>query len=124
MATPPDYAEGCRSKMQLPIGIVYPYLGAVLTVPLDQQGNRTVLTFEATHFDADAKIYWHLNDQFLGSTVGIHQFEVIPDEGKHILAVIDDIGQEDKVHFGSDLGTLTYVRSKLVNYFLDRLLRH
>ena len=40
------------------------------------------------------KIYWHLDDAYLGETTRIHQMELIPEEGKHVLTLMDELGNE------------------------------
>ena len=66
---------------------------------LKLEGQRGKLVCEATHKQRNVKLYWHLDDQFIGSTIGDHQIDIEYDKGKHILLLVDEKGEEKKVVF-------------------------
>ena len=66
----------------LPIGIIYPKSKSKIYVPIKLDGTLSKTVFEASHRDNSIKIYWHLDDAYLGETTRIHQMELIPEEGK------------------------------------------
>ena len=55
--------------------------------------------FEATHKQQKMKLYWHLDETYLGFTENIHQVELIPAIGQHILTVVDENGKTAAVRF-------------------------
>jgi penicillin-binding protein 1C len=64
---------------------------------LDESEGNTI--FEASHNDAQAVIYWHLDNQYIGETTGIHEMEYKPIEGDHLLKIVDENGFESVVNF-------------------------
>lgn len=89
----PPLAAGCAGDDDCPIGIIYPRSDAKIYLPKNFEGKfeRTVL--EATHRDAGATLYWHIDDVYLGETKIIHHFEIHPKAGKHKLTIVDQDGE-------------------------------
>ncbi len=91
----PAFREGCATTEEvLPIGIIYPKSKSKIYVPVKLDGTLSKTVFEASHRDNTIKIYWHLDDQYLGETTRIHQMELVPEEGKHVLTLMDELGNE------------------------------
>ena len=40
----------------------------------------------------NSKIFWSLDDQFIGSTEGFHQLALSPVAGKHVITLTDQYG--------------------------------
>lgn len=89
---PPVRRDCGRPYDQSPIGLLYPHPGAKIYVPREVTGNRGRTIFQATHRDAQVVIHWHLDDQYLGSTQGIHQMAADPSPGPHVLVLVDGNG--------------------------------
>lgn len=94
----PDFAPNCMSGEPL-MQIIYPQHSAQVFVPIeiDQQRGRVVL--EAAHQNPNSKLFWHLDNEFIGITNGDHHIGVFPDGGKHKLSIIDESGQELEIEF-------------------------
>ncbi|MFM2049023.1 MAG: penicillin-binding protein, partial [Bacteroidota bacterium] len=45
------------------------------------------------------KLYWHLDDDFIGETIQIHQMALCPIVGKHTLTLVDENGITMKCDF-------------------------
>lgn len=91
----PPFKEGCvEEESGHDIAIIYPKPQSQIYVPIELSGEMGKAVFEATHRDKDAVLFWHLDNEFIGVTEGIHQLTLRPKEGKHILKVIDEQGQE------------------------------
>lgn len=98
--TVPAYRSDCQyDDLTKPLAIAYPKKESRIYIPTNLDETKSKTVFEATHIRSQATIYWHLDDQFLGQTVGIHQLEYIPALGFHELKIIDDEGVETSVHF-------------------------
>jgi penicillin-binding protein 1C len=39
-----------------------------------------------------ARLFWHLDDAFVGSTEHLHQVQLRPDTGRHVVTVVDEGG--------------------------------
>jgi penicillin-binding protein 1C len=55
--------------------------------------------FTATHRNTNAKIYWHLDNTYIGTTSEFHQMALRPPAGKHTLTLVDEQGEEVQVTF-------------------------
>lgn len=96
----PPYRFDCHVDDELlPLAIAYPKPESHIYIPtqLDETKSKTV--FEATHSNSSARIFWHLDEQFLGETVGIHQIELNPSVGWHQLKIMDEDGFSQTVSF-------------------------
>ena len=54
------------------------------------------LVLKIAHSKPKSKLYWYLDNQFVGNTSDIHDLGIIPKEGKHIITVVDEFGNEIK----------------------------
>jgi len=89
----PPWQSGCIDTYDTEVmQIIYPTPGAELYVPLEVDGQRGKIVFEATHRQEQSTLYWHIDQQFIGTTSYFHQIEVQPDEGRHILTLTDESG--------------------------------
>ncbi len=76
------------------IQLIYPPSGAKIIVPVDLDGQLSKTIFRATHRESDKKIFWHLNQTYLGSTQDFHELALNPPPGKHTLTLIDESGEQ------------------------------
>jgi penicillin-binding protein 1C len=79
--------------------LIYPRENSGIFIPVGLGGTQGRVIFEAVHRDQDALIYWHLDGKFIACTRNIHQVEILPDTGKHTLALVDGKGEELVRHF-------------------------
>lgn len=89
----PDYKPGCQTSVNKQMDIIYPDEQAKIYVPLEVSGEKGKTIFTATHRKQQAKIFWHLDDAFLGTTTQFHQMAVNPSIGKHTLTIVDESGE-------------------------------
>ncbi|MBM3419545.1 MAG: penicillin-binding protein 1C, partial [Bacteroidetes bacterium] len=71
---------------------IYPPPEAGIFIPRDHTGELTRFIAELVHRDRAIKIFWHLNDAYLGETRFIHQFEIVAPPGENRLTAIDNEG--------------------------------
>lgn len=91
----PNFMEGCKTinaNNQNPMELIYPKDATKIYVPVDLNGNLSRTVFQIAHRQPGVTIYWHLNNEYLGSTNSFHNFELNPDAGHHILSVVDENG--------------------------------
>jgi penicillin-binding protein 1C len=72
--------------------IIYPQADAKIYVPLEINGERGKTVFTAAHRRSGAKIFWSLDDEFIGTTQNFHQMGLNPLPGKHIITLVDENG--------------------------------
>ena len=89
----PPFKAGCNfAETGKLIEIIYPQPDAKIYVPLEINGERGRTVFTAAHRRAGAKIFWSLDDEFVGSTENFHQLGLNPSPGKHIITLVDENG--------------------------------
>ena len=54
---------------------------------------------EVVHRDPAIKIFWHLDEKYLGTTKFIHQIEIVAAAGDHVLTIVDEDGNTIKCSF-------------------------
>ncbi len=75
------------------LALIYPDKNASVLIPDELDGTRGRTVFEAVHRRRDARIYWHLDDRYLGETHTFHRQSLDMDPGEHILTLVDDEGE-------------------------------
>lgn len=103
---PPEYMAGCgENTSTTSLAIIYPKTNSTVHIPLNFEEQLEKVVFEATHINESAKLYWHLDNTFLGETEDIHQITYQPETGKHTLTILDEKGNSDLVRFEVILST-------------------
>jgi len=93
--TLPPYRDDCNSQNN-PIAsmdIVYPQNLSKIYVPIELNGVKGKVIFKVVHRNADAKIFWHLDNEYIGATTSFHQMGLSPEQGKHTLTLVDQNGE-------------------------------
>ena len=93
----PPMMPGCDGADIRPLDIIYPNHGAILYTPVDFEGKKQSIVCEATHHNPDATIYWHLDNEYLGSTQYMHSMAIQPAPGTHTLTIVDDAGNRKAI---------------------------
>lgn len=90
----PPWREDCVGDVAAtaPMALLSPSPDAEVYVPVELDGRRGRVVFEARHRDAEAVVYWHLDDTFVGTTTSPHQFSFAPTAGRHTLTLVDADG--------------------------------
>ncbi|NVO08679.1 MAG: penicillin-binding protein 1C [Bacteroidales bacterium] len=91
----PSYLQGCKPENpQKPMAMLYPrIINAIISIPVNLDGTPSDIIFEAVHRTADATIYWHLDDKYVGTTKAFHKLALRPSTGKHVLTLVDGDGE-------------------------------
>lgn len=99
-ASLPNFKPTCFSKISdRSMSLVYPKNESKIIIPIQMDETKGKTIFEAAHKNAKTKIYWHLDDEYIGETSQIHQLSLNPSVGKHILNLIDENGLSIICHF-------------------------
>ena len=90
----PPYRTDCQPD-QAPVAImemVYPKNNSIIYIPKELDGSSGSAVFEVAHRRPETTIYWHLNDEYIGSTKRLHQLSVNPPAGDYELTLVDETG--------------------------------
>ncbi len=99
---PPKHPDwNGESQESSPIDIIYPQSGITIVVTRGLDGSRKGAVFRAAHASASAEIWWHLDDDYIGRTSGVHEMMVAPEPGRHVLTLVDSDGASRSVVFNS-----------------------
>ncbi|NOZ34990.1 MAG: penicillin-binding protein 1C [Chlorobi bacterium] len=92
----PPYRSDCKGNTddEKNMELIYPFKDTKIYVPVDLDGKLGKTVFEAAHRNKNAVIFWYVDDKLVGQTKGIHQIELSPKRGEHILTLIDQNGEK------------------------------
>lgn len=95
----PPFSPECVSGDEEIMQFIYPYPNSVIKLTKQLDGSMGKTVFELAHQNSSAKIFWHLDDEYLGETTDIHQLEMSPQPGEHIVTVVDNLGNSSRIKF-------------------------
>lgn len=96
----PPWMDGCAQLgSQSSFSIRYPRNETKISLSRDLNGISGEVIFEAYARNKSTVLYWHLDDQYLGTTTTFHQMNCSPDPGKHQVTAIDELGATQTVFF-------------------------
>jgi penicillin-binding protein 1C len=81
------------------IDFIYPAAGTKVYIPLEFGAKQGRAIFEAVHREPEATLYWHIDNQYLGSTQHFHQMEISLAPGNHMVTVVDEHGTSESRQF-------------------------
>jgi len=94
-----DCAQNIQGNHRSPLSLISPGKESRIYVPIELNGRRGKTVFMAAHRNSEATIYWHLDNQYLGATRDMHQMEIAPAPGIHLLTLVDEQGEQFKRRF-------------------------
>ncbi|MEX0845485.1 MAG: penicillin-binding protein 1C [Balneolaceae bacterium] len=95
----PEMKPGCENEDIASMKLVYPYKTSIIFVPVELDGSQGKTVFEVAHRVDKARVFWHLDNHFVGETNRIHQMPLSPKPGHHTLTLVDDIGESLEYQF-------------------------
>jgi penicillin-binding protein 1C len=92
--TLPPFKPGCEDiGSNTTMDMIYPKNSAIVYIPVELNGTRGKVVLNAAHRNQNAKIYWHIDNEYVGTTQSFHQLAVSPTPGKHTLTLVDENGE-------------------------------
>jgi len=100
----PPWREDCKNEMLAlpddnPISLIYPRNNTQIYIPKDLGNERSKVVFKAVHRDSEARLFWHLDNTFLGTTQDFHEQAVWIGAGEHVLTLVDEAGHQQEQLF-------------------------
>ncbi|TCD26349.1 penicillin-binding protein 1C [Pedobacter psychrodurus] len=90
----PPFKDGCSlSGGNSVMEVIYPKNNAIVYIPLELDGTRGKIVINAAHRNPSAKIYWHIDNEYISTTTNFHQLAINPPPGKHTLTLVDENGE-------------------------------
>jgi len=95
----PPLRPDCQSETKEHFSIITPEHGSTVVMPRNFGGKEEKLVFKVACRDADATLFWHLDDNYLGQTQRLHELAVTPSIGQHWLTIVDTHGARKSILF-------------------------
>lgn len=95
----PPWRKDCLSALNevdddQPMDLLYPHAGSRLYIPVNIDGKRSRALLQAVHRQPGMRLYWHLDDTYLGQTNVFHEQSISVAPGWHKLTLIDQQGYQ------------------------------
>lgn len=96
----PTWKPGCSTTTTgASMEMIYPKKGAGIFIPKELDGSNGKCIFEVAHRNKMNTIFWHLDDNFIGTTREFHRMGLSPSEGWHTLLLVDENGERMELPF-------------------------
>ncbi|MBX2812115.1 MAG: penicillin-binding protein 1C [Myxococcales bacterium] len=97
----PRWRAACKPthSEQKNLAVLFPQEHTQVYVPVDLNGQPSRVVCKATHRDPQARLFWYLDQIFLGETKHFHEYELAPTPGPHTLTVVDTLGETEQRQF-------------------------
>jgi penicillin-binding protein 1C len=92
----PQFRDDCLGENAISMQFIYPKDNNTIFLPKDFDGRTNNLILKIAHSKPETLVFWYLDETFLGTTKDIHEFAMKPKQGKHLLTVVDELGNETK----------------------------
>ncbi|WP_335972738.1 penicillin-binding protein 1C [Gaetbulibacter jejuensis] len=95
----PKFRSDCLGENNISMAFIYPKENNSIFLPKDFDGSTNDLVLQIAHSKPETTLFWYVDDIYMGSTKDIHELAIIPKQGKHLITVVDEFGNEAKRHF-------------------------
>ncbi|MCK7537072.1 MAG: hypothetical protein MZV63_41990 [Marinilabiliales bacterium] len=90
---PPLSADCNQNAKRNSMDIIYPRELTKIYIPIDLDGKTGQVIFQVAHRVSEKTIFWHIDNEYVGSTKDIHEMGITIKEGKHTLTLVDENGE-------------------------------
>ena len=94
--TLPPFRKDCQQNQQVAMDFIYPKPNSKIYLAKDFYGEVQPVIIKVAHSNRDSKLYWSLDNKFLGETQTFHEMQIAPENGIHYVTVTDEFGNEIK----------------------------
>ena len=96
----PPFRNDCEKQASNnSLQFIFPKKDSKIYIPLELVGSRGKAIFEVAHRFPESKVFWHLDETYIGQTENYHQKEVSPPIGKHTITIVDENGESISIGF-------------------------
>ncbi len=95
----PKFRNDCLGEQRVSMEFIYPKENNSIFLPKNFDGNTNEMILKVAHSKPESTLFWYIDNHFIGSTKDIHEIATLPKQGKHILTVVDEFGNDAKRSF-------------------------
>lgn len=95
----PPFRPDCVFNSQSAMEFLVPFAHEQVFLPKDFNEKKTQLILKAKHALPDTKIFWYIDDRYIGETYHIHEIAIQPEKGVHSVTIVDVLGHEKRRTF-------------------------
>ena len=96
----PPYSPECRNDSEdKMMEFIYPFPNSTVSIPRQLDGSEGQLVFELAHRTPSHRVFWHLDNEYIGETKDFHKKEYKPMVGSHRLTAVDETGISISIRF-------------------------
>jgi penicillin-binding protein 1C len=88
----PPFSENCASTEDMAMDFIFPASGSRIYIPKELEGSQGQTIFKLAHRSPESVVYWHLDNDYITTTTGIHQVGLAPEKGIHSITAVDEMG--------------------------------
>tara|TARA_R110002050_G_scaffold173482_1_gene306352 strand:- start:1781 stop:4132 length:2352 start_codon:yes stop_codon:yes gene_type:complete len=92
----PKFRNDCLGESTMTMQFIYPKENNTIFLPKDFNGKTNDLVLKIAHSKPGITVFWYVDETYVGSTKDIHELAIIPKQGKHLITVVDEFGNEAK----------------------------
>jgi len=96
----PPYSPECNKETSNRLmEFIYPFPNMNISLPKQLDGSEGQVVFEIAHRSPRNRVFWHIDNNYIGETQTIHKKEFHPSKGEHRLTVVDETGERTSIKF-------------------------
>ena len=92
----PPYRSDCNGEEQGSMGFIFPKTNNSVFLPKGFDGKINEVILKIAHTKPETKVFWYIDDQYIGATQQFHEMPIKPKPGVYIITVLDEHGNELK----------------------------
>ncbi len=92
----PPFRSDCAQETQYPMDFIFPKANSTVYLPKGFDGKINEVVLKIAHKNPEVQVFWYLDDRFVGATKRFHEIPVLPEPGRHVITVLDEMGNEIK----------------------------
>nr|WP_322930256.1 penicillin-binding protein 1C [Arenibacter sp. GZD-96] len=98
----PPLRADCLGAEESGMAFIYPKDKSRISLSKNFEGTYNELILKVAHRRSDTKVFWYLDDRFIGETLHFHELGVLPDPGNHRITAVDAYGNEVAIEITID----------------------
>mgnify|MGYP005988929507 CR=1 FL=1 len=94
--TLPNFRADCKQESDRTMDFIFPKNNSKIILAKNEYEKTNPLILKIAHTNPETKVFWYIDNEFIKTTETFHEIGVLPSAGKHIVTVVDELGNEIK----------------------------